>query len=588
MMQPHIQQNGRKIMTTGLTIDIGQYSEKGDKAKNDDFYAALVPRDATLETHGICCVVADGMGATELAAESSEQCVKAFLSDYYSTPESWSVRKSGSQVISSINRWLLAQNQNSLADAMVTTFSAVVFKSTTAHIFHVGDCRIYRMREFILECLTHDHRVKVSRGGSHLTRAIGLNPLLDIDYQTFTLQPDDLFMLISDGVHDVLSDSQIKACLVSECENLDQLAANVVQQAIACGSQDDVTVQLVSVRQVPSRQEKEIFSSISQLPFPPYLGPGMSLDGYQIEQEIHSSHTSQIFRVRDIQSGQQLMMKTPSLELKDNHAYAERFYREEWVGRHIHSPLVVKVIESPRSRSFVYYLMESLDGISLREWIRQNPRPEPAQVIELIQKVVAGIRIFHRLDILHRDIRPENIMLNADGSIKIIDFACVKVAGIEEITGAGDRGNTRKNTRYTAAEQMLGGVTDERTDLYSTGVMVYEMLTGHVPYGSQLKQVLSRDSLGKINYQSAIKYNPKIPLWMDGAIEKAVRLDVNVRYDSFSAFIYDLKNPNPEFNSRLRPLVERESTTLWKLLALVLFLSNLLLLFFLLLFDVIN
>lgn len=575
-------------MTTRLTVDIGQYSVKGDKANNDDFYAALIPQDGTLETRGICCVVADGMGNTERAAESSEQCVKTFLSDYYSTPETWSVRKSGSRVLSAINRWLLAQSQNSLADGMVTTFSGVVFKSTTAHIFHVGDCRIYRMRDYVLERLTHDHRVKVSRGSSHLSRAMGLTASLDIDYQTVTLEPDDLFMLISDGVHDVLSNSQLKACLVSEYDNLDVVASNIVQQAVAAGSHDDVTAQLIAIRQIPARHEKEIFSRISQLPFPPYLGPGMSLDGYLIEQEIHSSHTSQIFRVRDQHSAELLMMKTPSLELKDNRAYVERFYREEWAGKHIQSPWVVKVIEPLRKRSFLYYLMEPLSGITLREWIRQNPQPEPAPVVELIQKVIAGIQVFHRLDMLHRDIRPENIMLDQQQALKIIDFGCVKIAGIEEITGAGDRGNTRKNTRYAAAELLLGGITDQRTDLYSTGVMLYEMLTGRLPYGCQLKQVLSWDTLGKIKYQSALRYNPRVPLWLDGAIEKAVKLDIDARYASFAEFLYDLNNPNPAFNSRLRPLVEKQSNTLWKLLALVLFLSNLLLLFFLLLFDVID
>ena len=310
------------------------------------------------------------------------------------------------------------------------------------------------------------------------------------------------------------------------------------------------------------------------------------MDGYEIHQEIHASVTSQLYRVIDRVSGKELVMKTPSVNFEDDPAYIERFYMEEWVGKRINSPLVVKIFNADRKRSFLYYVMEKVEGITLREWMANNPNPDLDEVIELAEKIIAGVRVFHRLEMLHRDLKPENIIITPNQGIRIIDFGSVKIAGIQEIATPVDRVNLLGTRNYTAAEYLLGIAGDNRADLFSLGVMVYEMMTGHLPYGDQLKRDINWRTLNKIRYQSAIRYNPMIPLWMDGALEKALKLDVKSRYETFSEFLFDLKNPNPIFMKRSLPLIEKDANTLWKLLALVLFLTNILLLFFLQVFDV--
>ncbi len=571
-------------MTSKLKVNIGQYSDKGVKDRNEDFYAALIPEDETLETKGISSVIADGMGSCEFAAEASEQCVKSFLNDYYSTPETWSVKHSGGKVLTAINSWLLSQAKNDVAHSMVTTFSALVLKSTTAYIFHVGDSRIYRLREDDFECLTNDHRIHVARGGNYLSRAMGIDNLLDIDFRTVSIKRNDIFLMTTDGVHDYLSDAQIKSLLTGE--ELDAVARRLVGESLQAGSHDNVTAQLIKVTELPSQDANEIFSRLGKLPFPPYLGPGMTMDGYEIVEEIHASTTSQLYRVRDSESGQELVMKTPSVNFEDDPAYIERFYMEEWVGKRINSPLVVKVIDSGRKRSFLYYVMEKLEGVTLREWIDQHPDPDIDEVIELAEKIIAGVRVFHRLEMLHRDLKPENIMIMPNQGIKIIDFGSVKIVGIAEIATPIERTDLLGTKNYTAAEYLLGMAGDNRSDIFSIGVMVYEMMTGHLPYGDQLTREINWRTLNKINYQSAINWNPMIPLWMDGAIEKACKLDIKQRYDTFSEFLFDLKKPNPAFMQRRVPLIEKNPGLLWKILALVLLLSNLLLLAFIFLFDV--
>ncbi len=561
---------------TQLSITIGQCSDKGPKERNEDFYGALVPDDESLETKGIACAIADGMGSCEYAAEASEQCVKSFINDYYSTPETWAVKKSAGKVLTAINNWLLSQSKNDVVRGMVTTFSALVFKSTTAHIFHVGDSRIYRLRGDDFEQLTNDHRIKVSRKDSYLSRAMGIDHLLDIDFKTVSIQVGDVFLMTTDGIHDYLSSAQLKEILQQGIkDDLDGLARLMVQSALDAKSHDNVTVQLVRIDDLPSQDENEVFSRLTKLPFPPHLGPGMTVDGYEVLEEIYASTTSQLYKVRDKDSGEYFAMKTPSVNYEDDPAYIERFYMEEWAGKRLNSQLVLKIYETPRPRNFLYMILELVEGITLRDWMEQNPDPDIDDVIEMTEKISAGIRVLHRMDMLHRDLKPENIMITQNQGIKIIDFGSIKIAGIAEISTPVEQVELLGTKNYTAPEYLMGTSSDTKGDLFSLGVMVYEMFTGALPYGEKLGRGVNSLNKNKIKYQSASLLNPMIPLWMDGAIEKAVKIDPRSRYDAFSEFIFDLKKPNSAFSDRSIPWIEKDPSTVWKLMALSLLLSNL-------------
>ena len=568
-------------MSSELKVSLGQASSRGVKERNEDFHGAMIPRGEALETKGVVCAIADGMGSCEYAAEASEECVKAFLSDYYSTPDSWSVKQSGGKVLTAINNWLLSQGQSETARGMVTTFDALVLKSTTAHLFHVGDARVHRLRGDDFECLTRDHRVNVSREQSYLSRAMGIDSILDIDYRRVSLRQGDLFLMSTDGVHDYLSPERLRALLRQDFASLDEMAAAIIGQALDNGSHDNVTAQVVRIDALPSQDANEVIERLTRLPFPPHLGPGMTMDGFEILEEIHASTTSQLYRVRDSESGEELVMKTPSVNFEDDPAYIERFTMEEWVGKRINSPLVVRVHESQRPRSFLYYVMERVEGITLRQWMERNPDPDIDEVVELVEKIIAGVRVFHRLEMLHRDLKPENIIITPNQGIKIIDFGSVKIGGLQEISTPIERIDLLGTKNYTAPEYLLGSSGDNRSDLFSVGVMAYEMLTGHLPYGDRLTRELNWKTLNRIRYQSAIRHNPMLPLWMDGALEKAVKLDLKQRYGHFSEFLFDLKNPNPLFVNRSMPLIEKDPSLVWKALAGLSLIGNLVLLYLL-------
>jgi serine/threonine protein phosphatase PrpC len=565
-------------MKTQLKIHLGQSSDKGIKERNEDFYGAYIPEDSTLDNKGIACAIADGMGSCANAQEASEHCIKSFLNDYFSTPETWSVKSSGAKVLTAINNWLLSNGNKDHANGMVTTFSAIVLKSTTAHIFHIGDSRIYRFRRNNkagdFELLTTDHRVWISDEKNYLSRAMGIDSHLDIDYKSLAIEVGDEFLMTTDGIHDYLSDQQLKEHLNTESA-IEVKADKIVSHALELKSHDNVTCQIVKIEQLPSQDANEIYNELTRLPFPPHLGPGMTMDGYEILEEVHASTTSQLYKVRDVESNELFMMKTPSVNFSDDPAYIERFYMEEWAGKRIQSDAVLKIVEQTRQRNFLYFIMEYIDGITLKQWAEEHPAPDFDQVIEIVNKIIKGLRVFHRLEMLHRDLKPENIMITTHGVVKIIDFGSVKIAGIQEISTPVERIELLGTKNYTAPEYLLGMEGSNRSDIYSLGVLVYNLLTGHLPYGDKMSRNLNWRTLNKIKYESSIKHNPMIPLWMDGAIHKAVKKDQRSRYDTFSEFLYDLTHPKESFMGHSAPLLERNPTSVWQITSGALLLANL-------------
>jgi eukaryotic-like serine/threonine-protein kinase len=191
----------------GPRVSVGQHSIAGVKTGNDDSYGLLVPEGGLLASHGIAMAIADGMSSSEGAKEASENCIKSFLSDYYCTHASWSVKKSVGVVLRATNSWLYAQGQRQHQSerGMVSTFSGVVLKSGTAHIFHVGDTRISRLHAGRIEALTRDHRVSLGRGQEQLSRAFGIGQNIEVDYRAEPLETGDVLLFTTDGVHDSLA-----------------------------------------------------------------------------------------------------------------------------------------------------------------------------------------------------------------------------------------------------------------------------------------------------------------------------------------------------------------------------------------------
>ncbi len=566
---------GLKKMTTQLKVSIGQYSDRGRKEINQDFHGVCIPDDPLLTSKGIAIALADGISSSDVGQVASQATVTGFLEDYYCTSEAWSVKKSAQQVLRATNSWLYSQTRQGQYRydkdrGYVCTLSAMIIKSRTAHIFHLGDTRIYRLRDNTLEQLTDDHRLWVSRSKSYLSRAMGITAQLEIDYQAQKVDPGDIFLFITDGIYEFVSSRFMTKVIDAQNDDLDAAAKKIATEAYQHGSDDNLTMQIVRVDELPSPGVEEIYQQLTELPFPPILTARMDFDGYKIIREIHASSRSHVYLAVDAESNTRVVIKTPSIDLQGDPAYLERFLMEEWIARRIDSAHVLKPCAQSRQRNYLYIVMEYIEGQTLTQWMRDHAKPDLDAVRGIVEQIARGLRAFHRLEMVHQDLRPENIMIDRTGSVKIIDFGSTKVAGIMEISTPVERPNILGTAQYIAPEYLLGETGTSVSDLFSLAVITYQMLTGELPYGVQVAKATTRSAQNKLHYKPIPHDERRVPLWIDGALKKALQPDPFKRYEAISEFLYDLRHPNKVFINQTRPpLLERNPVAFWKGLAII-------------------
>ncbi len=563
-------------MSSQLKVSIGQYSDKGRKEINQDFHGIYVPEEPQLTSKGIAIALADGISSSNVSQVASEATVTGFLEDYFCTSETWSVQKSAQRVLTATNSWLYSQTQQSQDRydkdrGYVCTLSAMIIKSTTAHIFHLGDTRVYRLRDNTLEQLTEDHRFWVSQEKSYLSRAMGINSQLEIDYEALQVDWGDVFLFVTDGIYESVNSSFMLNTINEHSDDLNAAMKIIADKAFEQGSTDNLTAQVVRIDELPNQDVNDIYQQLTELPFPPILDARMDFDGYRIIREIHASSRSHVYLVVDGETDTQVIMKTPSIDLRDDPAYLERFLMEEWIARRINSAHVLKPCAQTRQRNHLYIITEFIDGQTLTQWMTDNPKPDLETVRGIIEQIAKGLSVFHRLEMLHQDLRPENIMIDSSGTVKIIDFGSTKVAGIEEITSPIERINLLGTAQYTAPEYLLGGTGTTNSDLFSLGIITYQMLTGKLPYGAQAAKAKTKAAQNKLKYNPLPDDDRKIPAWIDGALRKAVHPDPYKRYEELSEFLFDLRHPSKAFLNKTRPpLLERDPVVFWKGISVIL------------------
>lgn len=558
-----------------LSVTIGQQSEAGRKPFNQDFHGALIPDGRALSLKGIAITIADGISSSEVSQVAAEIAVKSFLTDYYCTSDAWSVKTSGHRVIAATNSWLHAETRRQrlhedMNRGFVCAFSAMVLKGRTAHLFHAGDARIYRLIDRSLEQLTTDHRTALSPSESYLSRALGLSAMIEVEYSSESLRPEDVFVMTSDGVHDHVSNREM-AAMIAASDDLDATAQAIVKKALANGSEDNLTIQIVRIDRLPRRDAMDFLGSADVLP--PASPPNVpsEFDGYQIIRPLHSSSRSHIFVAVDMETGGKVALKVPSQDLRENADYLRRFAMEEWIARRISSPYVLKAASPHRERDKLYVVTEFIEGQTLRQWMADNPRPDLETVRGIVEQLTNGLRAFHRKEMLHQDLRPENVMIDRNGTVKIIDFGAVRVAGVLEANPDIETNDILGTHQYAAPEYFVGELGTNRSDLYSLGVIAYEMLTGHLPYGARMARASNRTRQSRVSYVPVATYRQDLPVWIDAALKKAVHFDPLKRQTAFSEFTHDLRHPPPgHIAAQPIPLIERNPLLFWRTITAVL------------------
>ncbi|MGY5450866.1 protein kinase domain-containing protein [Agarivorans sp. MS3-6] len=561
------------VASNKLEASFGGASISGPKPENQDACVAKIPEPWTRYYKGVVAILADGLSSAENAKVAAQISVTQFVEDYYATPESWSVNKSTAQVAKSLNNWLFQQGKQT--GSYACTLSTLIIKSRVAHLFHVGDSRIYRLRGGQLRQLTRDHVQIRGKQKNHLTRALGVDSNLELDYSTHAVETGDLFMLTSDGVHDALSEQQLIQLLQLEFKGLEEHANAIVNAAELAGSDDNISAMLVSVDNVPSAELDESRAQLLHLPIPPVMTIGNKIDQYRISEILHTSPRSHVYLVEELNqqgdnSGTVRILKAPDRSMTDDNEYFAGFAREEWVGRVVSNPHIMRTFEPAGTRRFRYLIAEYVPGITLRQWMDQHPHPPIQQVVRMLEKLAKALRALRRYEMVHRDLKPENIIVTANEQLKLVDFGTVQSA--EQLEQNEKNTSPVGSVQYIAPEYLVGETGKHRSDIFSFAVIAYEMLSGKLPYKPARREQVAQRHYADWHYQNIQHYRNDMPDWLDAALEQGCKPKPHQRYQSLSEFIHDLQHANPTLRASYtaKPLIERNPVRFWQSTTLIL------------------
>lgn len=565
------------LLTSSLDLLYGMATDAGPKLENQDYVGFRLGRGKLAVLKGAVFALADGISSSPFSQQASETAVIQFIADYFCTSDAWTVKHAGECVLNAVNNHLYSLGQQTQYryekdKGYVCTFSSVILKGNTAHIFHIGDTRIYRIRNHTLEQLTRDHRLWQSENESYLARALGVEKHTEIDYRQLPIEQDDILLLASDGFYECISTQAILQAIELADSDMQIVADTLLEKVKSADCRDNISLQLVKVKQLAQAHAHPMLEQSQDLPFPAALEPGMTFDGFKILSTLAISSRSHVFLAEDLESSEKYVLKTPSVELREDKNYLERFVREEWIARRIRSEYVVKAAELERPRGYLYTITEFIDGVTLAQWLVDNPDRELETVRKLIEQIAKGLLAFHRRDMLHQDIKPENIMIDRSGVAKFIDFGSVSVGGIDESDWDAAQPPVPGTAMYAAPEYFLGELGSVQSDLYSLAVLTYHMLSGDFPYGAQVAKTRTEREQQRLVYQAILREDRQIPSWIDATLRKALHPSPHKRYQELSEFLVDLRQPSQDFLRKSRPpLIERHPVRFWQLVSAVLF-----------------
>ena len=271
------------------------------------------------------------------------------------------------------------------------------------------------------------------------------------------------------------------------------------------------------------------------------IQPGDQLDHYQINDVVATSGMATVFRARDLDTGRLVAIKVPHPEIESDPALYDRFLREEEIGQKIDHPGVMKVLANP-DRSQVYMVMEWIDGRLLRQILNEEKKLPVERAVKLTVRICDALEHIHANGVVHRDLKPENIMVDNQDNIRLIDFGIAGNAGSRRLTFANFSRNMG-TPDYISPEQVRGKRGDARSDVYSLGVMLYEMLTGKVPFSGPNAFAVMNDRLVN-QIVPPRNLDPSITPQLQEILYRALEREPKNRYHSAREFAHDLEHQN--------------------------------------------
>lgn len=567
--------------TTASTLKLayGVASSAGRRPDNQDFAAPVLPPEPALSLRGAAFVVADGVGGHLGGRVAAELTVGAFLEGYYNLSDTLGIETLAARSLAAINSWIHAQgHQDPQLSGMATTFTAAILRGQALHIVHVGDSRVYRLRTQHCEVLTEDHTLKQPDLQHVLYRAVGLEQQVRADHQVLDTQAGDRLLLCTDGIYGVLRTDTLKTLLASGAEP-QILADRIVATALQHGSQDNLTALVIDIQSVPATDRQQLEALLDSLPLRAPPKPGTEIDGFRLIRIISEGRYSRLIlaeRIQDTASektGRPVVLKFPQPQVASELDYRRAFAREALIGTRVHSPWVAEILSMPTERqSCLYSVMPFYQGQTLSTYIEQHHPIDLIAGTAIALKLCKAVYALHRQRIIHRDIKPDNVLLLNDKGLKLLDLGVARLPGWEENLVDDAPEAIPGTASYMAPEQFTGERGTTATDVYALGVTLFYLFTRTYPYGEIEPFTHPRFSKRK----SLSDLRPDLPLWLSTLLDKTLSVHPHERPQDSMELAFELEqglsggaHGLPVF----KPLLQRNPLMFWQGVSLFLFLS---------------
>ena len=546
-----------------LVAAVGFASRQGPRRENQDFGGVHLGTATERARHGMIAAVADGVSGGREGRAAAELAVRALIEGFYAMPDTLGPARAMQVPLAAYNRWLHAQGRGEIMANSATTFSAVALRGRRAHLVHVGDSRIWRFSGERLQCLTTDH-VRPEPDMRHvLIRAIGIEPELRLDHGTIELAEHDRLLLTTDGVHGVLSASRIAATL-REGASAETTADLIADAAIAAGTRDNATCLVLDIVRLPAPDHDGILAGLSELPFVAPPAPGDSIDGFRIVRRLSEGRHAVLLVAEDGEDGGTVVLKFPRREILSERALRLAFARELLLGQRVTSPFVLSAKPvRPDRQTALYGVQPLLDGETMAQRMSRGA-VTIAFGVEQAVRLTRAVAALHRIDVIHRDIKPDNVMLTSDGGLKLIDLGVARLPRVEDFRADEIPGTPG----FMAPEQFAGNAGDAATDQFALGVTLYRWFTGAWPFGEQ--EAFQRPKFGRPLPPS--HHRREIPSWLDDAILTAIQPDPAARFGDAIELLRALEGGGALRTRppRSLPLVERHPVGFWQAISALL------------------
>jgi serine/threonine protein phosphatase PrpC len=562
-----------------LDVDIGWHSVRGSREDNEDFAAALQPQPQEAE-HGLVAAIADGVSTGGRGREAAQTTVMSLLQDYFGTPATWDTSVALDRLVAAQNAWLAAANRRSGAGAM-TTLTALVLRGHSYTLAHVGDTRAWLLRDGRCEQLTQDHVFEHPDLRSRLTRALGLDDHVRVDYAQGDLQRGDVFVLTTDGVHGVVDAPLL--CRLAGGEGAQAASEALVAAALQGGSRDNASALVIRVRELAAARLEDVLLHGRHLPVPPRLRVGDTLDGYTVTALVADTGLHRLYQAREGSSRELVALKTLHESRAGDAEERARLAHETWLGLRLTEQFGGRAsgfvgVREPREPSAFYAVFDWHGGSTLEQALARGQAFEVPQVVQGTIAVARALGRLHRQGVVHRDIKPGNIHLGDDGQWRVLDLG-VAISG--NATGA-ERSLRAGTPSYMNPEQWHEGQgADARSDLFALGATLYQWLTGHLPYGEVEPYQLARF---RRDPRPPSRLRPEVPIWLDHVVLRAVARDPKLRFETAEELVLALERgaSRPVQPPGATPYFTRDPAGVWKAAVVASVALNALLLFWLL------